>query len=192
MNCRDWEERIALYAGGDQAPAETAEIEQHLTTCAGCRGLWSELQGSLDGLRELHQEPVAPAHYAAVRSRVRSQIEGERSSRRKLVWAFGFAAVVLLAVFATWPRHGGVQVARSEPVVKPLPSHTRPAMDKKPAETAEAAPAVEIKPVHHLVKPVHRERTVRHREGPVETLMMKIETDNPDVVLYWIAEKKGD
>ena len=27
---------------------------------------------------------------------------------------------------------------------------------------------------------------------PSETVLMKIETDNPDVVIYWIAETKGE
>jgi hypothetical protein len=27
---------------------------------------------------------------------------------------------------------------------------------------------------------------------PSETVVLKIETDNPDVVIYWIAETKGE
>ena len=37
---------------------------------------------------------------------------------------------------------------------------------------------------------VGRRKRLPHRQA--ETILVKLETDNPDVVIYWIAEKKGD
>ena len=54
MNCAEWEERIALHAGGDLAPGEAAEVERHLAECAGCQVFWSGMRESLAVLREVH------------------------------------------------------------------------------------------------------------------------------------------
>jgi len=37
---------------------------------------------------------------------------------------------------------------------------------------------------------VGRRKRLPHHDA--ETIVVKLETDNPDVVIYWIAEKKGD
>ena len=74
MSCVDWEERIALYAGGDLAAAEAQAVERHVAECGGCQLLLSGLRESLGLLREAHGEPVEAAHFAAVRARV---INGE-------------------------------------------------------------------------------------------------------------------
>ena len=52
MNCLDWEERIALYAGGDLTGAEAAEVERHVADCAGCQVFWSGLRETLAELRD--------------------------------------------------------------------------------------------------------------------------------------------
>jgi anti-sigma factor RsiW len=75
MKCSDWEERIALHAGRDLPPAEAAEVERHLRECAGCQVLASGLQQSLALLKEAHHEPLAAAHFLAVRARVVAELE---------------------------------------------------------------------------------------------------------------------
>ncbi len=76
MNCAHWEERIALYAGGDLPAAEAAEVERHLGDCPGCQLFASGLKESLQLLQGIHQEEIAPAHFAAVRARVMARLEG--------------------------------------------------------------------------------------------------------------------
>ena len=99
MNCQEWEERIALYAAGDAKAADAGETERHIAGCAECRVFWSELKQSLERMREAHQEPIAPAHYAAVRARVMAQLEKGRAPWWKWVWVYGVgmaAAVVVV------------------------------------------------------------------------------------------------
>ncbi|MGA9626465.1 MAG: zf-HC2 domain-containing protein, partial [Bryobacteraceae bacterium] len=85
MNSSDWEERVALHAGGDLPPAEAAEVERHLRECAACQVLASGLKQSLALLKEAHNEPLAPAHFSAVRARVMAELEQKR--RRGALWA---------------------------------------------------------------------------------------------------------
>ena len=37
MACEEWKEKLALHAGGDLAPEESAAVEEHLAHCADCR-----------------------------------------------------------------------------------------------------------------------------------------------------------
>jgi anti-sigma factor RsiW len=151
MNCVEWEERIALAAGGDLSDPAT---DRHLADCPGCQLLLSGLRQTLSDLRDAPDE-IAPAHYAALRARVLAEVA--RPRRRRWLW---LAPVPLAAVFL-WPL----------PKVEPLPMR---------AIAAPPAPIVTIpkKRKPKLTKP--------------EPLLVKIETDNPDVVIYWIAETKGE
>ena len=178
MNCRDWEERIALHAGGDLPPAEAAEVERHLRECAGCQMLASGLKQSLALLKEAHDEPLAPAHFSAVRARVVAELEQKRRPLWAWAWSFGLAAaaVALLVTLALRPgrtperrapvvavNHPPVVVARGS-VVPPPPPHPRVA--------------------RRVVRPI-----VPDAPDP-EPLIVKLQTDDPNVVIYWIADRK--
>jgi anti-sigma factor RsiW len=168
MNCVDWEERIALYAGGDLAPAEAQGVERHVAECAGCRVLLSGLRESLSLAREAHGEPVDAAHFAAVRARVLAKLESGPARRWRFGWMYAMAAAAVVVLMAVWPR-------REEHMVLPTPQ----------APAAASVAKVTVKP------PVRRPRFTRPA-APTETVLVKLETDNPDVVIYWIAETKGE
>jgi len=167
MNCREWEERVALYAGGDLPPREAAAAERHLAACAGCREFAEELRQSLDSLRAAHEEPLEPAAFAAVRARVLAQLEPKRRPAWRWAWV-----PVLAALGIVW------LLVRPAPV-EPL----RVAIAPPPAPKLEipAAPSAPRKP---LVR-VHRARKLPPPPGP---LMVKLITDDPNVVIYWIAD----
>jgi len=180
MNCQEWEERIALYATGDAGAGEGADIERHIAGCAGCRVFLSEQKQSLEWLREAHQEEIAPAHYAAVRARVMGELESGRAPWWKRVWVagLGLAAVTAAVVVLT--------MARPHPVGPPLAA-------MKPAEgeiSADAGQGAGSRPGGLPQRVVGRRKRLPHRQA--ETILVKLETDNPDVVIYWIAERKGD
>jgi anti-sigma factor RsiW len=163
MSCVDWEERIALYAGGDLAAAEAQAVERHVAECGGCQLLLSGLRESLGLLREAHGEPVEAAHFAAVRARVLAELERGPARGWRWAWVYAMAAAAAMALLvAMRPR-------TEQRLALPLPH-------------APAAPAV----ARVVAKAPQAHRQVAERS---ETVLMKIETDNPDVVIYWIAEK---
>ena len=45
--CKQWEERVALAAGGDLCDADCAAVELHVAACAPCALLLEELRESL-------------------------------------------------------------------------------------------------------------------------------------------------
>ncbi len=178
MNCQEWEERIALYAAGDGGATDTGETERHIAGCAGCQVFWSAMKQSLEWLREAHQEEIAPARYAAVRARVMAQLESGRAPWWKQVWVCGLGIAAVAAVVVLIAVRPHAESPRA-PMVMPAAvvasaadaghgAGSRPGVDRRGALWA------------HLP----------HR--PAETILVKLETDNPDVVIYWIAEKKGD
>jgi len=98
MRCAIWEERVALFAGGDLGAAEAAAVGRHLSECAACSALAADLRLELDELRETHREPLAPEHYAAVRGRVLAELA--KSTRQRPAWAWAWTAAVLAAAAA--------------------------------------------------------------------------------------------
>jgi hypothetical protein len=146
---------------------------------------------SIEFLREAHNDPLPDAQFAAVRARVLAEIARPRPARRiwgwKLVRPWNLAAIctaaALVWILLVRPEHG--------------PPH-RPV--SQPARTlASAAPLPGAAPTR-LPRP-HRVR--RHTSGPpvqraglkpapAEPLVVKLVTDDPNVVIYWISTSTGE
>jgi hypothetical protein len=177
MNCRDWEERVVLDAGGDLTGLEAEEAARHLADCPGCRAFSSRLKDTLAELREAHTNDVAAAHFTAVRAAVLAEIERRRRGWRRLVWvsAVGVAAAVVLGLAL-------------RPGLTPPP----------PAQVAlgiPAAPPAPIRSVTVMAQPHKRSRPRRPRtpSAPLEKrrqpetapLLVKWQTADPNIVIYW-------
>jgi len=179
MNCSHWEERIALRAGGDLPPAEAVEVERHLRECAGCQVLASGLNQSLALLKEAHHEPLAAAHFSAVRARVVAELAQGRPLWQG-AWGYGLAAAVvaLLVMLALRPGETPERrtpvVAASYPPVIAVREPATPPRRSIARRKASRAPAPQVVPAP-------------------EPLIVKLQTDDPNVVIYWIADRKrGD
>jgi hypothetical protein len=169
MNCQGWEERIAAFEADP-------EVDLHLEECPRCRAFAAEVGRSIQFVREVHREEIAPAHYAAVRARVFARI---RRGRRAWVWRLVFAAGMLAAVVIP------AVVRPTSPVLPPLPL---------PA-AAPPAPAAAMHLHIATTSPVRRPKARRPKPAsapaPAEPMVVKLFTDDPDIIIYWISDK-GD
>ena len=121
---------------------------------------WKEL------LRAAHNEPLDSAHYTAVRARVIAEIERTRSPWRRLAWLSGIAAMAAVLLFAVALRHS--EVGPPPAVAIAIPPAPPPVMARpRPVLAARARPAIR-----------------RHREP----LTIKLQTSDPNIVIYWIAD----
>ena len=66
LTCRELVERVTDYLDGALAPAEHAQLEQHLVLCLGCRHHLSQVRGALRVLHALPVEDLRPATLGAL------------------------------------------------------------------------------------------------------------------------------
>jgi hypothetical protein len=88
------------------------------------------------------------------------------------------AAAVILAV-ALRP---GVRVEPVRPQVEVVVTNPSPAVSQPPDEPVSAKPRTVP----------DRARPKAPRRPAAEPLLVKLVTDDPDVVIYWIADDRGD
>jgi len=183
MNCREWEEAIALYAGGDLDPVRSREVERHLAGCAGCQIFASGMIECLETMRAGHGEEIAPAHFQAVRARVLAKLQ-------PLPWWrsgwFRAAAAAALACCALWLATLYREIMRPAPPRIALARPAAPAVIRLPEKPIPVIPAHAAAPLHSAHPPRRR-----HLVAP-EPLTVRIVTDDPDVVIYWITNPRGE
>jgi hypothetical protein len=174
MSCDFMERWAALAASNDLGEHEQAELAAHLDQCESCRTAAVDFSRIEADLAALKNELLDPAVYAAIRQGVLDRIPNPTNWR--MAAALALAAALILVTLAIWRDRRG-QVA-------PLPIQPPPLQVSAPPSPA-IAPAVELR-----AKSVPR----RHRRGalnpPAEhPLVVKILTDDPDVVIIWLVDK---
>jgi hypothetical protein len=142
---------------------------------------------AMDILREAHREPIPEAHFAAVRARVLSQIAAERGASRRRLWSWGLAVVSATALLlAFWPK----------PVVPRRVAREITAGVEKPlADPRGSVSNGSHEPAVAGVRPRARRRLpVTGVIGPPNPapLVVKLLTNDPNVVIYWISERTGE
>ena len=138
---------------------------------------WDEIRAML---QDAHEEPLEEAHLAAVRARVLGRLHRKRRVWWP-VWAGVGAAAGILAVM--------LFVARTQQPAIPNAVGRIAAVQ---APTAGPLPDGRGSIPSHERKRVQRQRPVPPSPEPAEPLLVKLITDDPNVVIYWIADAKGD
>lgn len=166
MTCRKYEAWIALWAGGDLAPDEAAVLEAHLENCEPCRVIAQEMTECCATLAELRTAPLMSVR-AAVMERI------AQPSRKWWFW-WWIPATAALAGFAIWYSGLDTRIPSAPP-----PPTVRAAA---PPEALHLTPRPKLRPVS------------RRKPQPAgeESFTVKLLTDDPDVVIYWLFDKKGD
>jgi anti-sigma factor RsiW len=179
MRCARSEDDLALYVEGDLLEAKARELEKHLEECATCRAVVAELRESQAVFKSLREEVVSSAALAEVRNRVMAEVAAARGKVPwgRWLWALaGVACVVMLALYSL-PRRGGEDApseAKAQTGWSARPEHF--------AELTTPAPDGAIPPL--------RGGESKRRQQPKQAVM-KLMTDDPDVVIYWLLDENG-
>jgi anti-sigma factor RsiW len=175
MSC-GWEQRVALYAGGDLDAAEASTVERHVAGCRECAALARDLESDREMLRS------APPQLAEVDFAEMCHGVVGRTRRPRLVPAMLAAAAVVAALAIGLTRHN-----RERPVPPP-----------PPVVVARVAPPVAV--VAPTAPLPNGRGSVRYRSGehkeaqpfPIPGDAFRVPTKDPSVVIIWFAETKGD
>jgi len=172
MSCQAFEALIALYVEGDLPGRDTPRVEEHLAVCAGCRELLEDFRASQAAVKELRSEAVDAALLTAVRAGVLARVD----DRRVAVWPWVAALTAALALLA---------------MLSPL---RRPVPEPRPVGIAQAPPSLQATP--NPPAPDHRPAVRRPRlpsaNVPAPPLVVKMYTDDPDIVIIWLVDQTGD
>jgi hypothetical protein len=149
-------------------------------------------EDALELLREAHREPIDEAHYAAVRARVLAGIPADRR-RARLIWRFLFAGMAASAlVLAFWLGAPSSRAVKREVAVGRVASVTRIPRREGNVNTAPHAVHRALASRRHAGrKPGGRPEGLAPRNLS-KPLVVKMITDDPNVVIYWIAEGTGE
>ena len=145
----------------------------------------SGYEDTLKLLRDAHRVAIPEANFAAVRARVLSELAAGQRPWWQGIWARGFAAAMVAATLlvAFWPRH--VMVRQALPPATEAVDQARHAL---PLQLQRAAPVGHtLGRRKHLP---HNAALAPYRVvGPTvpQHLMVKLVTNDPNVVIYWIT-----
>lgn len=196
MTCQ--EVRSLIEAAVDRKTSQPSAAS-HLETCAQCREFLTDLQGlrtELAGLREVN---LLPVELAAIRAEVLAKLAGRPSWRLRLGWAV-VAIAALGSLLTDWNlnRHEPMPelVTRFELPAPPKIALVLPVKQEQPkptlsaSEAAIAAPQPKVEPdpkiwIAEVIPP-------DPETGSPGGVMLELESRNPKVELYFLADNKGD
>ena len=190
MSCRDFERLIALNVEGDLGESERQRVDQHVRTCSDCWELAEDLKESQALFKSIRQDVPNQAMLSTVRARVLNNVVGlESSSWFERLFLVGFrqkatlagVALVLVASGLLWllqERETAVLVPPTVVFNAPPPQVPKPAL--------QVVPATEPRPR------IRRPKATPVPQEPREQVTIKLLTDDPNVIIYWIVDEKGD
>jgi hypothetical protein len=217
MSCENFQEMLALQVSGDLPAAQARHLEKHLRDCRDCRDLEKRLRAGRRALIGLAAAEEAPA---SIRSEVLERVSAEPKLVTGLLpgWrtaGVAAAAVLVLALVlaqflpvrtpaplsadsaatADSPLETAMTAPDDAPDTGSLPpiEMTPPAAEFSPA--ADAVTAAVVKPVEPATA-ARPERPIVSEPAspppPAESVVVKMLTDDPDVVIYMLVDKEGD
>ncbi len=211
MNCQEWEQNIALWVEGDLPPSDKERVKEHLSSCAACRSFADELAETQAQMRLMRDEAADEVALRSIRARVIERLEGD--DRAGVIgwlsswsWSYTGAAALLALALGLWvlssdTSDSGVTAPGPEAVARtPTPSEVMPLGPSRPEP--EASVAVEevgppSQPPQAAGNSVQEGNADIVSEPPIEpvnepeTLVVKLLTDDPNVVIYWLVDQDG-
>jgi hypothetical protein len=197
MNCKWSEKDIALFVERDLASAKAREIEAHLASCAACRTLAADLAESQAVFKTLKQDNLSAAALSSLRSRVLAELGTGKVRPAWGRWVYALAGVGCLALMG----------AGSLWYMQTPPPPVQQAVMRAPVPPAEAAPlyeghkgadsAPDRVPAAKRTRrkppqpPAQEPDQVEIPAEPPRQLVVKLLTDDPDIVIYWLVEQNG-
>jgi hypothetical protein len=113
MNCKQAEELLPLYAGGDLEERRARFLTAHVQTCAACGRVADEYRESIQLTEQFAPQVFSEAVYAGIRQRVLSEIETKAKApawsqtiaslfRPRPSWAIAGVLLIVVSMIAIY------------------------------------------------------------------------------------------
>jgi hypothetical protein len=206
------EDAWALYVEDDVSGSQTERMHAHLLDCPQCRDIVNELHESQLVIKSLRPESAPATAHAIVRERVLDEVLRQQSTgwtwrlERMLFgirWRYAVCGVALIAFSAAllWQSKPSNEARNVTVSALPVSPSSPSAIEKRIASEPDSGTR-EIRRARRPAKPIER-REPPAREAATEPdappniaetprpAMVKLLTDDPNVVIYWIVDQKG-
>ncbi|MGE5569761.1 MAG: anti-sigma factor family protein [Rhodospirillales bacterium] len=170
---------ICVHVEGDLPRRKQRAVDEHMAVCEACRDFAARLETSQSAVKDQRSEAVDVEALEEIRRRVLARIAAEAPAPR-FSWKPAYAAAAVLAVIAV------VWISRREPVPPPplpFPAASVPAPEpalRRASHKPSPARKPRVRPPVDIPRP-------EPKPSP-EPLLVKLETSDPNVVIYWIIE----
>jgi hypothetical protein len=165
MTCRESQDLIGLYSGGDLPGSEAVLLEGHLAVCPDCAELADALNGDRERLKARPPE-LADIDFAAMRRELRGKIV-----RGRLIRRCAPVAAIAAALVAALLVPGSKTERRAAPVAQAAPQPTVTALASKPVPKPVAA------------APVRKSDDKKRSSALQSDVEMRLTTEDPSVVI---------
>ena len=191
MNCNGFDQLVALYVEEDLSGSERARVEAHLKECSSCWDLAEDLRQSQSLFKMIREDVPDETALAALRDRVLGQVSGLESMTwfERVIYG-GFRRKVALASVALLMIGSGALWLVREPDVAPKAPAIVVVPPSIPEPPPEPLPPQEPKPVR-LPEAVPPPVLAAEIEEPRQ-VAIKFLTDDPNIIIYWLVDEKGD
>lgn len=206
------EQLLALYVEDDLPEALMERIHVHLADCEECRGMAAELNETQTAFKTIRQD-IAPASAGAlVRERVMHEVMRPTPADWRLRleralcgirWRYALCGVAVIALIgATFWEFRSTERAGSTATVDKA-SERAALSEFEKVSVPHGASVIEAgKPVRPPRKSIARPAPVAvaqveavvanaEQEEYSRPVVVKLMTDDPAVVIYWIVDQKG-
>jgi hypothetical protein len=180
MNCEQARELAALAASNDLTPEESRAFADHTAHCAECLAEADAFLSLNVQMTAMKKDSASDAVYSAVRARVMAEIQGNQRPGWFTAWP-AFLAVAVCTVILMIALRPEARIS-----TPPVEAKVAPPVEA-PEIISGSSPGIPVRrPVRHIRKAV----TTVDPTAPKEPLVVKMLTNDADVVIYWIADAK--
>ncbi len=189
MSCPSWQDKIALYVGGDVAADEIGALNEHLHACAACGSFASALERD-GGLLRAAPPEMSGVDFGAMRAAMIEQISARWDQEVRWKWrALIPAAAAILLVIAvgsmrTVSRSASQGASLSARVAVSVP---RPAGARALQGNTRHSETDRFAALYARIAPKGRQPNI----GSSSPVAMRLSTGDPSVVIIWVQEMKA-
>ena len=216
MNCEKWESEVALDVEGDLPRSRARRLEEHLRSCPACRSFQDELVDTQALFKGLRDDTVGDESMTLVRDRVMTTVRTDSGTgvlpwvpwTPKWTYALAGVAAMVVVSLALWGLQGEsplseVPLERAaipkpiEAEVSPTPPDPAP-VDSTPPPGEMGSTEAAVPVIAAVARPEPTPTGPDTGIGPEEPssnveaqLVVKLLTDDPDIVIYWVVDQDG-